>query len=92
MNIQRDNVDERRQRVDAILAQVRSSTCLRPARIRRVTRSLGRLADQVRPDHRPPVVAEPVGRARTMKRSGTEPSSENGKLPITVLVRWLDTT
>jgi len=49
MNIQRDNVDERRQRVDAILAQVRSSTRLRPARIRRVTRSLGGLVDQVIP-------------------------------------------
>jgi hypothetical protein len=71
MNIQRDNADERRQRVDAILAQVRSSTRLRPARIRRVTRSLGWLLDPIHPDHRPPVVAAVVRRARTMKRSAT---------------------
>jgi hypothetical protein len=48
MNIQRDNVEERRQRVDAILAQVRSSTRPRPPRIRRVTRCLGGLVDRFR--------------------------------------------
>ena len=48
MNIQRDNVEERRQRVDAILAQVRSNTRLRSARVRRVTRGLGALVDHFR--------------------------------------------
>jgi hypothetical protein len=41
MNIQRNNAEERQQRVDAILVRLRIAPDPSPARIRRVTQNLG---------------------------------------------------